>query len=154
TTDVASFTDINQADTASDFTATIDWGDGTTTPGTVVGSNGSFTIQGGHTYADEGIVQPTVTITRTTDNTQIALTDAISVADTDNLIGHEVPTISGNPNQALTNVTVATFTNTNTSNPASDFTVSIDWGDGTTSPGTLIGSNGDFTVKGSHTYAT
>ena len=37
-----------------DFTATINWGDGTTTAGTVIGSNGSFTVAGGHTYADEG----------------------------------------------------------------------------------------------------
>ncbi|MEA2916539.1 MAG: hypothetical protein QOJ15_8620, partial [Bradyrhizobium sp.] len=51
-TDVASFTINNTTDTASAFTALIDWGDGTTTTGTIVGSNGSFTVDGGHTYAD------------------------------------------------------------------------------------------------------
>ena len=33
---VATFTDANPNAAASDFTATIDWGDGTTTSGTVV----------------------------------------------------------------------------------------------------------------------
>src|SRR5437763_6961064 len=76
-TDVASFTDDNLADTASAFTTTIDWGDGTTTSGTVVGSNGSFTIEGAHTYADEGVPQATVNVTRTADNTQLSMTGTV-----------------------------------------------------------------------------
>src|SRR5882672_10371212 len=79
-TDVAHFTVNNSTDTASAFTATIDWGDGTTTTGTVVGSNGSFSVTGGHTYADEGFPDATVTITRTADNTQIALIGTVAVA--------------------------------------------------------------------------
>jgi hypothetical protein len=152
TTDVASFTINNSSDTASAFTATIDWGDGATSTGTVVGSNGSFTVEGGHTYADEGFPQATVTITHTADNAQIAPTGNVSVADTDNITVHGT-TISGTPNTPLTNVTVATFTTSNAVNTASDFAVSIDWGDGTTTPGTVSGANGSFTVQGSHTYA-
>ena len=53
-TTVATFTDSNTSDTPSSFAATINWGDGTTTTGTVSGSNGTFTVAGGHTYADEG----------------------------------------------------------------------------------------------------
>jgi len=153
-TDVASFTDANHTDTASNFTASIDWGDGTITSGAVVGSNGSFQIQGGHTYVDEGSVQPTVTIVRTTDNATIAPTAFVSVADTDNLTGHSPPNaITGNPNVALNNVEVATFTDSNTQNVPGDFTVAIDWGDGTTTTGTLNGSGNTYTVTGSHTYA-
>src|ERR1700732_4282132 len=95
-TDIASFTINNTTDTASAFTATINWGDGVTSTGTVVGSNGSFTVDGGHTYADEGSPQATVTITRTADNTQIAPTGNISVADTDN-ISVQGTTLTGNP---------------------------------------------------------
>ncbi|MBV8912619.1 MAG: hypothetical protein JOZ05_06230, partial [Acetobacteraceae bacterium] len=51
---VASFTDSNAADPASGFTATITWGDGTSSAGTVAGANGAFTVTAGHTYADEG----------------------------------------------------------------------------------------------------
>ena len=85
TTDVASFTDANTGDVATSFTATIDWGDGNTTTGTVVGASGSFTVQGGNTYADDNFYQPVVTITRTTDLTQLVLVGGVSVADADNL---------------------------------------------------------------------
>ncbi len=51
------------------------------------------------------------------------------------------------------NGTVATFTDTDTANVASDFVATINWGDGTTSPGTVAGGSGTFTVSGSHTYA-
>jgi hypothetical protein len=150
--DIASFTINNSTDTASDFTATIDWGDGSTTSGaTIVGSNGSFTVDGGHTYADEGFPQATVTITRTADNTQIAPTGTVAVADTDN-ISVQGRTLTGNPNTPLTNVTVATFTTSNAANTAGDFAVTIDWGDGTTTAGTVTGSGGSFSVQGTHTY--
>src|SRR3984957_8432307 len=155
TTDVASFTDGTNTDTAANFTATIDWGDGVTTIGTVVGSNGSFTVEGGHTYADDDFVTPVVTVTRTTDSSQLVLFGGVNVADADNLSGNSAPTITASPGQALTNVVVATFTDTYTGHPdGSDFTTNIDWGDGTTTTGTLTGSGGSFTVTGSHTYAT
>jgi hypothetical protein len=155
TTDVASFTDANNTDTAANFTATIDWGDGTTTTGTVVGANGSFTIQGGNTYADDNFYLPVVTITRTTDNSQLVLQGGVNVSDADNLAGHGQPTIVANPSQALTNVVVATFTNSPgfTNNPT-DFTVNIDWGDGTTTAGALVLNGSTYTVTGSHTYAS
>jgi len=154
-TDVASFTDGTLTDTAANFIATIDWGDGVTTTGTVVGSNGNFTVQGGHTYADDDFESPVVTVTRTTDSAQLQMFGGVNVSDADNLSGHSAPTISANPNQALTNVTVATFTDAYTGHTdGSDFTVNIDWGDGTTTAGTLTGSGGSFTVTGSHTYAT
>ncbi len=152
-TAVGTFTDGNLSDTAGSFTATIDWGDGTTTAGTLVGSNGSFTVDGGHTYADEGSFSPIVTITRTADNAQVVDNDgSVTVAENDALTGHGT-TISGSPSQALSNAVVATFSDTDTAAPASDFTATIDWGDGTTSAGTVSGGSGTFSVSGTHTYA-
>ena len=58
---VATFTDTDTAAPASDFVGTIDWGDGTTTAGTVTGSSGSFTVSGTHAYATSG--QDTITVT-------------------------------------------------------------------------------------------
>ncbi len=52
------------------------------------------------------------------------------------------------------NGTVATFTDTKTSTPASSFTASINWGDGTSTTGMVSGSDGSFTVTGSHTYSS
>src|SRR5262249_54183588 len=92
--------------------------------------------------------------TRTTDNSQLVLFGGVNVSDADNLSGSGQPTIVANPNQALTNVVVATFSDSFTGNVTSDFTVNIDWGDGTTTAGTLSGSGGSSTASGSHTYAT
>jgi hypothetical protein len=52
---VANFTDANTTSTMADFTATIDWGDGSpTTAGTVSGEGGSYSVSGSHTYGGTG----------------------------------------------------------------------------------------------------
>jgi hypothetical protein len=151
-TKIASFTDSNSADTASGFTATITWGDGTSSAGTISGGNGAFTVSAGHTYADEGSEALSVAITRTADQTTITPTGTVAVAEADTLTPHPA-TLTATAGQALTNVAVASFTDSDTGNVAGDFTAAITWGDGTSSAGTVSGGNGTFTVTGSHTYA-
>ena len=63
---VATFSDANTNDVAGDFTATVNWGDGTTEVGTVTGQNGSFAVAvpgSTHFYADDGTDTITVTVT-------------------------------------------------------------------------------------------
>lgn len=48
--------------------------------------------------------------------------------------------------------TVATFNDPDTSAKASEYSASINWGDGSTSTGTVTGTGGNFTVAGTHTY--
>src|SRR5438046_9133873 len=60
---VGSFTDTNTAKTAGDFTVSIDWGDATTSAGTVSGSGGSFSVAGTHTYDEDGTFHGTFTVT-------------------------------------------------------------------------------------------
>jgi hypothetical protein len=60
---VATFTDSDTTAAASDFTARIDWGDGTTSNGAVTGGSGSFAIAGAHTYAAKGRYPVKVEIT-------------------------------------------------------------------------------------------
>ncbi len=63
-------------------------------------------------------------------------------------------TIAPQTTGASFTVPVATFTDTNTSAPATSFTATIDWGDGSPSTtGVVTGSGGTFTVAGTHTYA-
>jgi hypothetical protein len=152
-TTIASFSDSNATDAASGFNATITWGDGSSSAGTISGSNGSFTVSGGHTYADEGSFPLSVAITRTADGSAITPSGTVVVAEGDVLTPQAV-TLSGTSGQALSNVTVATFTDTDTTSPASDFTATITWGDGSSSAGTVSGSAGTFSVTGSHTYVT
>jgi phage gpG-like protein len=56
---VATFSDADPGCTASDYTASIKWGDGSTTAGTI---SGHFTVTGTHTYASTGTRTITVAI--------------------------------------------------------------------------------------------
>jgi hypothetical protein len=60
---VATFTDSDTTLTAADYTALINWGDLSSSAGTVVGGGGSFTVTGSHTYASGGSFTTTITIT-------------------------------------------------------------------------------------------
>jgi uncharacterized repeat protein (TIGR01451 family) len=60
---VASFSHANGAEPASAFSATIDWGDGTTTGGTVLQQGGGYIVQGTHTYTTDNSHTLTVTVT-------------------------------------------------------------------------------------------
>src|SRR5207244_25688 len=155
---VATFTDPDTSATASEYTATIDWGD-TTPPsvGTVSGpTGGPFTVSGTHTYAEEGTYTITVTITDvdTPSNTATA-TSTANVADAALTAG--TLTLSTGV-EGVTPVNAAfTFPDANTGAPASDFTATISWGDGSpSSTGTITGGpgNGPYTVSGSHTYSS
>ncbi|OYV94968.1 MAG: hypothetical protein B7Z73_02610 [Planctomycetia bacterium 21-64-5] len=59
---VATFTDPARAEKISDYSATIDWGDGNSTTGTVVADGGGFSVEGNHTYADAGSYALNVTV--------------------------------------------------------------------------------------------
>jgi len=51
----ATFTDADPSATASDYTASIAWGDGSSAPGTVSGPDGGpFTVSGSHAYGSTG----------------------------------------------------------------------------------------------------
>ena len=146
---VATFTVPSTSPTPADYTASINWGDGTTSAGTITGSAGNFTVTGTHTYAEEGSYTATVTITdvNTTSNTGTAKTSAaIGDAALHASGGH--PTRSGEKVSG----TVATFTDDNPGAPVSDFTATINWGDGATTSGTVTDPAVTFNVTGSHTY--
>ena len=100
-TQVANFTDSDLTDLLTGFTATIDWGDGTTSPGTITGSNGSFSVLGGHSYSDEGNFTLSATIVRSADNATFTDTGNIAVAEHD-VLAAQGTTIIGNPGRFST----------------------------------------------------
>jgi hypothetical protein len=80
TAPVATFTDTNTSTPAGNFVATIDWGDGSTTPGSVAGSGGSFSVSGTHTYAAHNSYTVGVSIAATS-GASAAVSDSVAVAD-------------------------------------------------------------------------
>jgi hypothetical protein len=86
---VATFTDSNAAATAANFTATIDWGDGTTSAGTITRNAQMFTVTGIHTYAMSGQETVKVTISDVPPGTGTAM-----VSETITVSGPKPPTLT------------------------------------------------------------
>src|SRR5205814_1182658 len=71
---VATFTDGNPSSTEDEFTATIAWGDGHTSAGTVTANGqGGFDVAGTHTYEEEGFYALTVQVTSAAGTTTLDL---------------------------------------------------------------------------------
>ncbi len=150
---VANFLDPISTDTASDFQALITWGDGSSSIGTITGSNGAFTVAGTHDYKSAGIYATNVTVVGL--NNGLSGVAMATAAIGTSMIATTGVTLSMTPGVALApNTTVATFTDSNM--PASgDVTAVINWGDGQTSTGVVSGPNGSgvYSVTGEHTYS-
>src|SRR4029077_17935298 len=170
---VATFTDPGNPapgnhEDASDYAATIAWGDGTSSAGTIVNNNdGTFSVFGSHTYLgdnlggasgeSEGSTTMSVTITHDATTAQ-TVTNTVNVSDP-NVAAQGVAAFNVTEGSAtLNNVLVATFTDPGNPAPgnhedASDYAATIAWGDNTSSAGTIVNNNdGTFSVYGTHTY--
>ncbi|HVA47726.1 MAG TPA: TIGR03118 family protein [Pirellulales bacterium] len=147
---VAKFTDADTGRPLSDYSATIDWGDGASSTGTIsTDVGGGFDVNGSHTYNDEGA--KTVTVAISDPGSTITVQSAANIADIDTLTGASTA-VSATEGSPFTGA-VATFTDTRAGADASGFSATIDWGDGTTTTGTVGESAGTFTVSGTHTFA-
>ena len=95
------FTDANPGDHTADFTATIDWGDGTApTTGTVSYNSVTkvYTVAGSHIYAEEGTYTPTVTVKDNVDvggASSTTITGTATITDAP-LTGSSAASASGN----------------------------------------------------------
>jgi len=154
---VATFTDTNSHVQASEFTATVDWGDGTTTPATVSqpAAMQPFVVSASHVYAHVGSLPVTVAIHHLPGTPGVTVASAS--ATTTATVGDATLTGAGNIVTAVAGVpfngTVATFADPNPFAKASDFTATIGWGNEATTPGAVTAAPGGFAVSGSHTFA-
>jgi hypothetical protein len=158
---VATFMDTGTPGLPSDYTASINWGDGTTNAATSITSQGTpngivFSVFGTHTYAAIGTYPLTVTITKTATGA-VAIASGHAVISATGITPGTATALSASTGVALAATSIiGTFTDTNTSEPASDFTAVIDWSDGSpTSIGTVVAGTtaGTFDVEATHTYA-
>ena len=111
--------------------------------------DGSFTVEGSHTYAEEGTNTIKVTVADSQGG-QATATGTASVADAAlQAAGKSILSASS----SFSGV-VATFTDADPNGTVSDYSATINWGDGASSAGTVSsGGGGQFAVSGSHTYA-
>lgn len=148
---VATFSDPDPLATAGEYSATIHWGDGSESSGVVSGTGGAFSVSGSHTYAEEGSYEATVQI-NDLDNSFNGATTTSTATIGDAALSSACAT----PRTTLQafDGSTATFTDANPEGTSSDFSATIEWGDGTESTGVVSGGEGSspYTVSGSHTY--
>ncbi|OYV64624.1 MAG: hypothetical protein B7X07_05880 [Actinobacteria bacterium 21-64-8] len=155
---LATFSDPKGAGTAADYTATIDWGDGSSaTTASVTGpdASGLFTISGSHTYAEASATAETASVVVHRANAiDVTVSDGVSVAEA--TLGAQGTTIAAAVAARFAQ-TIATFSDADKSANISDYSATIDWGDHssltTVSGSQLQAAGGGFNVPGSHTYA-
>lgn len=133
--------------------ATIAWGDGTSSAGTDDGAQG---IQGTHTYAEEGTYTGTVSFTyqpfiRTCPTGAQTASFQASVADA--TLTASPRDVTGTAAEPLSPI-VSHFGDANPGATAGDFSARVTWGDGTSTPGSIDAApGGGFDVRSTHTYA-
>jgi hypothetical protein len=154
---VATFIDQGGPEGLADYSAQIDWGDGSISAGTVSFNStaGNFTVVGNHTYSEGGLQQimitlhhdalspdPAVLASANVTVPPVTPTGGVTFAATESLLSANQP--------------VATFTDPGGAHSVSEYSATIDWGDGSNaSAGTITFNAGTsvFAVNGQHTYA-
>ena len=136
---VATISDGDPTATASDYTATINWGDSTSSSGSVSGGSGSFTVSGSHTWSGAGSYPVSVAITKANGrNTSANSTASVSNAGGG---GGSSPTASGTVvTPTPTAGQLVTFSGANSS-PGSGKIVAYDWGFDNPNTTTSTGTN-------------
>jgi hypothetical protein len=134
---VAVMTDVPSGDVASDFDVQINWGDGTTSAGTLQATaSGKFDVRGSHTWASNGTKSVTVTVTE--HGSASGQGQTLNIGSNANFSGNVAQVPLPIPGSA-----------------PGDYVATIDWGDNTSSTGTLtLQADGSVILSGSHTYAT
>lgn len=143
---VGILTDLDPNGSPTEYSAAVNWGDGTpTAPATFNG----WTITGAHTYSEEGTFTLTVQVTdRDNQFNRTSGARTATVADAP-LTSYGTDRISMSHFSDL----VASFKDDDQFGTPSDYTASIDWGDGTSNSGTIQANYPYFGVVGSHDYA-
>jgi hypothetical protein len=154
------------------LSVTVNWGDGSDPTSGVLGTSvgGVSTVSGSHTYGDEG----TYTITLSTPQTGLIslhsakvakvapkvtstlwiATASVSVADAPITASSVSSSLTGTAGTPFSGV-IAHVVDSASNGLMSDLSAVIDWGDGTTSAGTLTPSgSGGYDISGTHTYTT
>jgi len=148
---VASFIDADPNAALGDFTASIDWGDGSAIVAGAISANqsGGFNVRGTHTYSANGAHTATIMIHDVGGSNAVATSQ---VADDLPLV-LTARRLHFRPGQQFI-LMLGTVTDTDPNAPAdgSNLSVSVDWGDGTSSSGIKVTQTPGFAIMGMHMY--
>ena len=147
--------DLDLAGTPADFTAQINWGDGTPLTAAALqrdaGAPGSnvYGAIGSHTYPRAGVYPVVVEFTGNNGARATARGEAHVSAAAIRVIGQKLEVTGAR----VVNRVLATFTDAASAGRAIDYEATVDWGDGLLSRGAVARQpNGQFTVRGTHGY--
>jgi len=138
---VATLSDGDPTAVASDFTATITWGDGASSAGTVTGGPGQFTISASHTWAAAGSYALTVSVKKVNGRTASASSTATVAAAGGSGGGGGSPSAVGallTPNPTGGRLVALSGAG---SSPGSGRIISYDWGFDNPNTTTSTGAN-------------
>ena len=156
---VAVFTAGNSKDTAAGFTASINWGDGTYLSGSEVSivpdatarTVNRFNLMAGHTYNAAG-EYPVIVNIADPGGATLTLTGVANVGPSTIAVSSADIFHTGG---SLKDKVVATFGDIGAAATAADYSATIDWGDGSVSPGIVKSApDSSYKIVGSHTYRT
>lgn len=142
----------------SHYQASVDWGDGSSSTATLTqsfsgpgGAPCKFLVGGSHTYVEEGAYPVHVTI-HDEDGAGTNFTDSMTVTDA-GLGQVAAVNLNATEGQPTGTVKLATFSDADPGCWTGDYSATVHWGDGGTSPGTIAPAGGcSFDVYGSYTY--
>src|SRR5262249_40080609 len=145
------FKDPGGIEDLSHYSATIDWGDGTSSAGNIIRDGSQLRVAGAHAYAMHG--DYTVHVSISDDGGPPATADSTVHVHDAGLFTNRTY-LRQTVDREFTQ-TVASFRDRNAMGDGSSFSATIQWGDGTSSEGTLVANaSGGFDVVGTHTYST
>ncbi|HEY4329946.1 MAG TPA: hypothetical protein VGN88_09430 [Phycisphaerae bacterium] len=147
-----------------DLHVTINWGDGVTSTGDVQrNAKGKIEVWGSHTYLQRKSFPVTVSAAAGDAPLRIAFKTTATVVQN----SQRGRTIKETVEASFADTVVATIDRPagfpKLTLPVSTLTlpdglhtaaIQIDWGDGTVTPGTIVSKNGNYDVRGSHSYVT
>jgi hypothetical protein len=174
---VATFTDSDTIENATSYTATIEWGDGTVSAGSIAFTGTStiggatvndYAITGNHTYTTAGAHPTTVLVSDlggtfnstaagipvvTTLPALAAVTGTGATVDVNAIAAGAFTTPEATAGTLASFPALFTFTDNPAPLSAAAYTATINWGDGSpSSAGTISFAGGVFTVSGAHDY--
>jgi hypothetical protein len=161
---VATFTDLSGNTDPSAYSATVTWSDGTTSPGTITpDSAGGFDVSVTHTFPVRVIYGIGSGIGGHPDGVKVTITDASAGSGGESAQAASEISVTNPPTYGTAVRLHATagqrfrglvgqFSNVDVT--SSDYTATIDWGDGKRTTGRITpNAQGGFNVSGRHTFA-